>query len=141
MKIEKAIQLAAASHAGQRDKGGNPYILHPLRVMLRLKDERAQICGVLHDVLEDTSLTASDLRREGLSEDLLMTLLHLTKNNNEDYDSFIDRVLENPLAVEVKLADIEDNLDISRIPLPAAEDLLRLEKYKRAKQKLEAGKF
>ncbi len=141
MQIEKAIQLAAASHTGQKDKGGSPYIFHPLRVMLRLKGEEAQILGILHDVLEDTQLTVSDLRREGLSDSLIRTLLHLTKNNNEDYDSFIDRVLENPLAVEVKLADIEDNLDISRIPIPSSEDFLRIEKYKRAKQKLEARKF
>ncbi|MCE4057048.1 HD domain-containing protein [Pseudomonas sp. Au-Pse12] len=130
--LERAIALAAEAHAGQVDKGGAPYILHPLRVMLRLTQPEARIVAVLHDVLEDSPITPEQLRREGFSEEVLAALLALTKVEGEDYPAFIRRAGVNPLARQVKLADLAENSDLSRIPEPGPEDARRLQKYQQA---------
>ncbi|POA88963.1 HD domain-containing protein [Pseudomonas sp. NFPP10] len=134
--LERAIALAAQAHAGQVDKGGAPYILHPLRVMLRLTHPEARIVAVLHDVLEDCPITPEQLRGEGFGEEVLAALLALTKVAGEDYPAFIRRAGANPLARQVKLADLAENSDLSRIPEPGAEDLRRLEKYRQARDYL-----
>lgn len=130
--LEKAILLATNAHQGQRDKAGQPYILHPLRVMFSTKSETERICAVLHDVIEDTDLTLDDLRNEGFSEEVLSVLDALTKRENESYDDFISRILPNKLACRVKLADIADNMDLSRIENPTEKDYQRVEKYRKA---------
>nr|BFD41583.1 HD domain-containing protein [Pseudomonas sp. FFPRI_1] len=134
--LERAIALAAEAHAGQVDKGGAPYILHPLRVMLRLTQPAARIVAVLHDVLEDCPVTQEQLRDEGFSAEVLAALQALTKVEGEDYPAFIRRAGANPLARQVKLADLAENSDLSRIPEPGAEDLQRLEKYRQARHYL-----
>ena len=133
--LNKAIEIAAKAHAGQLDKGGNPYILHPLRVMMNFcddKDEAAQICAILHDVAEDTNITFDDLRAEGFSENIITALDCLTKRESESYDGFISRILKNELACKVKNGDLADNMDLTRIPNPNAKDEERIEKYKAA---------
>jgi len=128
--IANAVALAARVHATQRDKAGEPYILHPLRVMFRLADETAQMVGVLHDVLEDDEhLTADDLRADGYDEAVVAALEALTKRDAERYEDFIGRVALNPLARRVKLADLEDNMDVRRLPALTGKDLERLGKY------------
>src|SRR5437879_3593735 len=102
--LEEAILLAAQAHRGQVDKVGEPYVLHALRVMLRLDSEPARIAGVLHDVLEDTPHTAANLRALGYSDAILETLDCLTHRADESYDAYVARVETNPLAVRVKLA-------------------------------------
>ncbi|ROL78170.1 GTP pyrophosphokinase [Pseudomonas protegens] len=130
--LERAIAIAARAHAGQVDKGGAPYILHPLRVMLRLSEPRERLVAVLHDVIEDSPVTLEQLRGEGFSEEVLQALAALTKVEGEDYPEFIRRAAQNPLARRVKRADLAENSDLSRIPEPSDDDRRRLEKYRQA---------
>ena len=127
--LEDAILLAAEAHRGQTEKAGNPYILHPLRVMFRLESENDRIVGVLHDVIEDTHYTLKDLRAKGYPEQLLQALGCLTRRETETYEEFITRVRTNPLATRVKLADLEDNMDVRRLPALNEKDAERLRKY------------
>jgi (p)ppGpp synthase/HD superfamily hydrolase len=132
MILERAILIATKAHEGQVDKGGAPYILHPLRVMLNLHTLEEQIVGVLHDVLEDTSITIDYLRIIGFSETILIALQSITKHPKENYEDFIIRVAANKIGRQVKLADLQDNSDISRIPFPTEKDFKRIEKYRKA---------
>lgn len=132
--LEKAIEIAVEAHRGQLDKAGKIYILHPLRVMLRGRDETEMIVGILHDVVEDTPVTLDMLRLEGFSQEILDALCCITKEKGEDYGHFIDRVLTNPLARRVKLYDIEDNLNRDRIPYPTPKDEARFAKYEKYRQ-------
>lgn len=127
--LAKAIALAAQAHVDQVDKAGQPYILHPLRMMMRLEDERAQIVAVLHDVVEDTPVTFAELRAMGFSEEILTALDCVTRRDDESYSEFIERARPNPLARQVKLADLEDNMDMRRISELTAKDIERLERY------------
>jgi len=115
--LEDAIAHAARAHRGQVDKGGQPYILHVLRVMLRQTEETARIVAVLHDVLEDTPETLDGLSAAGYSEQICAALDCLTRREGEPYEEMIERVAANRLARQVKLADLADNLDIDR-PVP-----------------------
>lgn len=129
--LEKAIEIAVEAHRGQLDKAGKIYILHPMRVMLRGKNETEMIVGILHDVVEDTPVTLDMLQTEGFSTEILDALKCITKEKGEDYGHFIDRVLTNPLATQIKLYDIEDNLNRDRIPYPTAKDEERFAKYEK----------
>jgi (p)ppGpp synthase/HD superfamily hydrolase len=128
--IEKAIAIAATAHAGQRDKAGEPYILHPLRVMLRLSSEEERIVAILHDVVEDTDWTFERLREEGFSNEVVDAIDSVTKREGETYNDFVDRAGRNAIGRRVKLADLEDNSDLSRIAKPTQKDYQRLEKYR-----------
>jgi len=130
--LERAIAIAAEAHAGQTDKGGAPYILHPLRVMLSLATQDERIAAVLHDVVEDSDWTFEALSAEGFGDAVVGALRCLTKQEGEPYEAFIARARANPIARRVKLADIADNSNLSRIPAPTAKDLARLEKYRKA---------
>jgi GTP diphosphokinase / guanosine-3',5'-bis(diphosphate) 3'-diphosphatase len=127
--LEHAIEIAARAHAGQVDKGGQPYILHPLRVMLRLAAEHERMAAVLHDVVEDTSVTLDELRAAGFPPPVLMAVDALTKRPGESRLEAAARAAADPIALEVKLADNAENLDISRIAQPTAEDYARLKQY------------
>ncbi len=130
--LEKAIQIAVTAHAGRKDKAGAPYILHPLRLMFQMETETARIAVVLHDVVEDSEWTVDQLREEGFAGEILRALECLTKRDGEDYFDFIKRVRGDALAKTVKIADLKDNMDISRIPQPTEKDHKRVEKYKKA---------
>lgn len=134
--LNKAIEIANRAHGGQVDKAGQPYILHPLRVMLSMENELEMICAVLHDVVEDSDITFSDLRREGFSEEVIQVLNCLTKREGETYDDFIERVLVNKTARRVKLADLRDNMDLSRIKSPTEKDMERMKKYQNAADRI-----
>ncbi len=134
--LEKAIQIAVNAHQGQKDKAGVPYILHPLRLMLNMASDSARIVAVLHDVLEDTSVTADQLRAAGFSDEVIAAIECLTRGEGESYEDFIQRAKDSPLARRVKLADIEDNMNIRRIRHITDQDLHRLERYHRAWQAL-----
>jgi len=134
--LERAIAIAATAHAGQVDKGGAPYILHPLKVMLRMTTLEERIVAVLHDVVEDCGVSLDDLRKEGFSEEVLTAIASVTKVPGESYEDFVDRAAQNPIGRAVKLADLEENSDISRIASPGWEDLERIEKYRRAMARL-----
>mgnify|MGYP000168231812 FL=1 len=139
--IEKAIEIAVAAHKGQKDKSGADYILHPLRVMERGKSEIEKICGVLHDVLEDSEWTFEKLENEGFSNEVIAVLRCITKESEkEDYDVFINRIAQNPIAIEVKINDLLDNMDITRLKELNEEDVKRLNKYLKAFWKLQKSK-
>jgi (p)ppGpp synthase/HD superfamily hydrolase len=127
--LEDAILLAAQAHRGQKEKGGTPYILHPLRVMFRLESEEERIAAVLHDVIEDTSHTLEGLRAMGYAEAIVEAIDGLTRRENETYEQFIERARGNPIAQRVKIADLEDNMDVRRLPLLTDKDAERLKKY------------
>lgn len=130
--IERAIAIALTAHSGQVDKAGAPYILHPLRLMVQMDTEDEQLAALLHDVVEDSDLTLDDLRDEGLPESVLAALALLTHQAGEDYEDYVRRIADNPLARKVKLADLADNMRLDRIPNPTPKDLERLEKYRGA---------
>ena len=131
--LERAICIAAEAHSGQTDKAGAPYILHPLRVMLRMRDQDERIVAVLHDVVEDSSWTIDALRKEGFSKVVVEALEYLTRKSDESYEEFIQRVSGSDLSRRVKLADLDDNSDMTRFAAPTTEDYRRLEKYRKAK--------
>ena len=127
------IEKAVAAHKGQKDKSGADYILHPLRVMERGKSEIEKICGVLHDVVEDSERTFKKLENEGFSNEVIAVLRCVTKESEkEDYDVFINRIAQNPIAIEVKINDLLDNMDITRLKELNEEDVKRLNKYLKA---------
>lgn len=130
--IEKALQIAAKAHEGQKDKDGQPYILHPLRVMHAVEGMEAQIIAILHDVVEDTSVTIEDLRAAGFSETILAGVRCVTHGKEESYADYVVRCKSNPLGRQVKLADLEDNSRLSRLilrPDRLERDLKRMLKY------------
>ena len=148
MNLEKAIKIAVEAHTGQMDKGGNPYILHPLRVMLSLDSEDERIVGVLHDVVEDCEgWTWDRLKDQGCSDKIIEALKSVSKTPDEEkqfkemddpnkkmdhYLQFIKRAKANKIGRHVKAADIRDNLDISRIDDITERDINRLNRYKKA---------
>jgi (p)ppGpp synthase/HD superfamily hydrolase len=130
--IEDAISVAAQAHKGQKDKAGAPYLLHPLRMMLRMDSEATMMAAVLHDVVEDTRWTLEQLREEGFSDEVLEAVDCLTHRDGESYQEFVGRVQTNAIARQVKIADLEDNMNIRRINQLGAKDFERLEKYHKA---------
>ncbi len=138
--VEDAISLAVRAHAGQVDRYGQPYILHVLRVVARVFDAPAQMAAALHDVVEDTSVTFDELRMIGYPEDVLAAVECLTRRNDETYEAFVERIAPNPLAVRVKLTDLEDNMDLRRGGQLGADDLERVARYQRAWYRLTTGR-
>lgn len=136
--LERAIALAATAHEGQKDKAGAPYILHVLRVMIRLETPEERMAGVLHDVVEDCGWTLDRLRAEGFSEDVIGGVDAVTRRETETYEEFVLRAKGNPIGRRVKIADIADNSDVSRLRGVTDRDLARLEKYRRAMEVLES---
>lgn len=130
--LELAIEIAAACHAGQTDKAGQPYILHPLRVMMSLDSPDARIAAVLHDTVEDGDWTLRGLSEEGFDPVVIAAIDALTHRDDETYMDYVRRAAADPIAAAVKRADLTDNLDLSRIPNPRQEDLDRADKYRRA---------
>ena len=138
--LEKAIALAATQHAGQLDKGGQPYILHPLRLMLQFSNPTLQIIAVLHDILEDTATTAEDLKALGFCAEIIKSIQALTKQTGESRLEAAKRTTLNPLATQVKYVDVLDNMNVSRINNPTARDFARLEEYKELLEILKQAK-
>ena len=137
--LEKAIAIAATAHAGQLDKADQPYILHPLRVMLRVATLDEKMAAVLHDVVEDTPVTLEELAREGFSPEVLSAVSALTKQSGESRLDAAIRAAANAIARNVKLADNTENMDLSRIRTPTARDYERLEEYKKVRELLLAA--
>lgn len=130
--LDKALQIALKVHQHQKDRYGKYYILHPLRVMMRVDSEEEQIVAILHDVVEDSDWTLEMLRREGFSENILTAIDCLTKKEGEAYMDYIKRNRENQIARRVKIADLEDNMDVKRIQNFSDPDAIRMKKYQTA---------
>jgi len=131
--LEDAIALDIEAHRRQKEKAGQPYILHVLRVMCRLETEQEQMAGVLHDVVEDTPYTRDDLRRLGYPEPVVAAVDCLTRREDETYEEFVKRAGAHPIARRVKLADLEDNMDIRRRLEVTERDCERLNRHIRAR--------
>lgn len=129
VSIEQAIAFAATKHMGQVDKANAPYILHPLRVMMNVSTIQQKIVAVLHDVLEDTNTTVNELYELGCDNDIVEAILALTKLKGESRTEAAKRTLQNPIARVVKIADITDNMDLSRIHSPTDKDFERIKEY------------
>lgn len=127
-QLEHAIQLATQAHAGQLDKCRQPYILHSLRVMLNVTTEEERIIAVLHDILEETSVTWDDLTGQ-FSASVLAALDAITQRSNEPHERYLERVLMNHLATRVKIADLEDNVSPVRIQQWSLLDPIRAQRY------------
>lgn len=131
--LEKALALAAHHHAGQVDKSGNPYILHPLRLMMQLEETSSQIIALLHDVVEDTPVTLDDLRQEGFSEEIITALDLLTHRPEDSYEAYILRLKPHAIARRIKLLDLIDNMDVRRLDhTPGERDWERIMRYQNA---------
>ena len=129
-----ALKIAIQAHKGQKDKAGREYVMHPIRVAERCKDPRAKIVALLHDTIEDTEVTAEYLLGEGFPEEIVNGILSVTKREGETYDDFVSRAATNAIGREVKIADLEDNMDIRRLREITDIDAERLRKYHRAWQ-------
>lgn len=134
-KEYEALRLAIRAHDGQYDKGGSPYILHPIAVARQVSGENEKVLALLHDTVEDTDVTNEEVRKQFGSE-IADALDCLTHRDGESYGEYLSRVMTNKLAITVKLADLHNNMDLSRIKNPTEKDRKRLEKYKAAESRL-----
>jgi len=136
--LEKALLLAVQAHLGQTDKAGQPYVFHPLRLMMTLETEDEKLAALLHDVVEDSAITLDDLRQEGFPEMVVQAVDALTRRKPEEsYEAFVARAARHPVARRVKLADLRDNMDITRLAELAPRDMERLARYRRAWRRLQ----
>ncbi|WP_040325631.1 HD domain-containing protein [Aurantimonas manganoxydans] len=131
--IERARAIAGSAHAGQVDKAGADYITHPLRVCDAIIGEEARIVALLHDVVEDSDWTLQGLREEGFSDTVVDAVEALTHRAGEDYFDAVRRARANDLARAVKLADLADNSDRTRLGTVTADDERRLMRYAEAR--------
>jgi (p)ppGpp synthase/HD superfamily hydrolase len=136
--LEDALSVAVAAHRGQLypTPEPEPYILHPLRVMLHVTSRSARIVALLHDVVEDSDLTLRDLEERGFDRSVVDAVDCLSRRPDEDYEPYISRVASNPVAREVKLSDLADNLENNRALPPTPENLARIARYERAQRVL-----
>lgn len=130
-KLSLALLIATTGHFNQYDKGKNPYVLHPMRIMMRLRttDKELMQIAILHDIVEDTLITFEDLQLLGFSSRVISALAVLTKDNTLTYEENIERVLTNIDACKVKLEDLKDNLDASRLKDISEKTLLKQKQY------------
>ena len=134
--LGRAVAIAAVAHQNQLDKSNAPYILHPLRMMMRGETLLEKLVAILHDVVEDSDWTLEQLANEGLPAPAIAALDCLTRRPEETYDAFIDRVLTNSLAIRVKRYDLEDNMNLLRLQVLTDRDWERLQRYHRAYQRI-----
>ena len=131
---KKAIIIAYKAHDGQLDKGGYPYILHPIHLAEQMDTEEETIVAILHDTVEDTSVTFDYLKME-FSKDIIDALKLLTHNKDVDYEDYVEALSHNPIARKVKIADLKHNADISRVDNQS--DIKKYEIYKKMIGKLD----
>lgn len=129
--LGKMLVIATNAHAGQYDRGGNPYILHPMKVMHYLKsdDEELQCIALGHDVIEDTNVSYKDLREAGMTDRIIDGIRALTKQPGQTYEEYKDGVFANRDAMLVKMADLRHNTDIRRLKGVTDKDIARMAKY------------
>ena len=139
-QLSMAIDIATRAHRGVNDKQGKPYILHPIAVMTAVEQygEDHMVVAILHDVIEDTNWTCQNLKEYGISEENVFSIFSITKQSNENYLMYLQRVKEDNVARIVKLADITHNSSLDRIIGTTAKDTDRTTKYRRAYQYLKA---
>lgn len=134
--LDKAALICVTKHAGQRDKMGQAYFQHPMRVAMRCTTDEEKIVALLHDTIEDTDVTAEYLLAEGFPQSVVDGILSVTKREGENYEDFVARAKQNPLGRVVKLHDLEDNLNALRLDRFDADMAARYNKYLAARQYL-----
>ena len=134
--LDKAALICVTKHAGQRDKMGQAYFQHPMRVAMRCTTDEEKIVALLHDTIEDTDVTAEYLLAEGFPQSVVDGILSVTKREGENYEDFVARAKQNPLGRVVKLHDLEDNLNALRLDRFDADMAARYYKYLEARQYL-----
>lgn len=133
LNFEVAFEIATIAHLCQQDKGGNPYIQHPIAVSRMMDTEKEKIVAILHDVLEkDKDLTLEYLRSRDFEDDIILAIDAITKRENESDNDFMRRIKSNKLATKVKIKDLWHDMDLSRIPKPTKEDLKKIQKHRDA---------
>lgn len=133
----KAMVIAYNAHMGQFDKASVPYIYHPIHIAEEMDDEVSCIVALLHDVVEDTSVTFTDLEKE-FPKEVIEALKLLTHGDGVNYMEYIENIKRNEIATKVKIGDLKHNMDTSRLDIITDEDLIREEKYKRSLEILES---
>ncbi len=128
-EINKAIKLAYEKHQGQFDKNGLPYVFHPWHLAEQMIDEDSIIVALLHDILEDTDTSVTDLVAMGFKKEVIDTLVILNRHEDTDYFEYIKMIAQNELAKKVKLADLYHNADLTRLDNVSEKDLIRSKKY------------
>ena len=128
---KKALRIMCEKHAGQKDKSGLPYLLHPFHVAEQMDEEDGVAAALLHDVVEDTGTTFEELEQEGFPKRVLDALRLLTHKDGVDYYEYVKEIAKNDLARKVKIADLEHNMDLGRLDEIRPRDLERIEKYKK----------
>lgn len=134
--LARAIAIASVAHEHQIDKAGAPYILHPIRMMTRARTDDERIVAMLHDTVEDTDWTLETLKNEGFPDHILAGIDGMTNREGESYEEFIERAARNPISARVKLLDLEDNMNLTRLAQITDKDVERLRKYHRAHARL-----
>lgn len=134
---KKALRLCFEAHKEQVDKSGLPYVFHPFHLAEQMTEELTTVTALLHDVIEDTHYTLSDLREMGFPEEVLAALTLLTHDDDTPYLDYVARLKSNPIARAVKLADLRHNSDLTRLDHVDARVLKRAEKYRQAMELLE----
>lgn len=129
---KKAMEICYRAHEGQLDKGGMPYVFHPLHVAEQMEDEYSTCVALLHDTVEDGGIELSGLYEADFPEEIVKTVDALTRREDEPYMEYIERLKGNSLAVKVKLADLDHNRDMSRLNIITKWDMERKEKYEKA---------
>lgn len=130
--LTNALQIARKAHENQFDKGGSPYILHPIFVASLVNTEYEKATALLHDVIEDSELTLQHLKDAGIPTDVIQAVELVTKKPHLDYFEYLESIKENEIARKVKLADLTHNSDKSRLNMISNKDIIRLEKYQKA---------
>lgn len=136
--LEKMISLATERHRGQTDKGGTPYILHPLTVahLLNTVDLELKTIAIGHDLIEDTDTELDELRQMGFSSRVVAAIGCLTKDKGETFDDYRAKIKTNRDAVEVKLAELRHNTDMTRLGEITQRDFDRVKSYEMFYQEL-----
>ena len=134
---KRALALCFEAHKEQKDKSGMPYVFHPFHLAEQMETEETTIVALLHDVIEDSSINADDLKEEGFSEEIIEAILLMTHEKGADYKKYVKAIKSNPIARAVKLADLRHNSDLSRLDVITDEALERRKRYLEALEILE----
>lgn len=138
--FEQTLLYVTKAHLGQVDKGGRPYIMHLLAVSERMERTEEKVVALLHDIVEDTACTLTQLTTFGFSDEIVQAVDALTRRSDEIYMTYIERLSKNPLALTVKIEDLKQNMDLSRLHIVTKRDLSRNKRYQKALDYLIASK-
>ena len=129
---KKALKLCFEAHKNQVDKTGLPYVFHPFHLAEQMSDEISTICALLHDVVEDTEYTFNDILNMGFPQEVIDVLMLLTHEEGVPYMEYVEKISVNPIAKQVKLADLIHNSDLTRLNIIDEKALARVDKYQKA---------